>query len=143
MHVQSQACCVAKTLFDFNADIMLDHLTVAPVSLSTVLLEWKVIPSDRYHCITSYNIQVSGPDGLQWKEHIPVGNQSFNFIGLQLIQLQEYTYCVTANLLRGQIHLKLTVNFTELQGGLKCHYDVISVYGSSYSCIELKEFKQN
>ena len=29
-------------------------------------------------------------------------------------------YCVTANLLRGQIGLKLTLNFTELQGGLKC-----------------------
>ena len=121
-------------MFDLNADITLDHLTVAPVSLSTVLLEWKVIPSDGHHCVTSYNIQVSGPNESQWAEQIPGGNQSFHFTGLQVIPLQEYTYCVTANLPYDQIGLELSVNFTKLQGGLKRHYDAISVYGSSYSC---------
>ena len=78
--------------------IVLENLTVVPVSLSTVLLEWKVIPSDRHHCITSYNIQVSGQDGSQWEEHIPGGNQSFLLSGMKLEPLEEYTYCVTVNI---------------------------------------------
>ena len=83
-----------------------------------MLLEWKVIPSDGHHCITSYIIQVSGPNGSQWEEEIPGENNSLYFTGLQLIPFQEYTYCVTANLLHGQIgpaKQTLTVN---LQGTL-------------------------
>ena len=81
---------------------VLENLTVVPVSLSNVLLEWKVIPSDGYHCITSYDIQVSSPNGSQWEEHIPGGNHSFLFSGMQLEPSKEYTYSVTANILSTQ-----------------------------------------
>ena len=74
----------SKSLFDFHADITLEHLTVLPLTLSTVLLEWKVIPTDGHHCITSYNIQVSGPNGSQWETQIPGGNNSFLLSGMQL-----------------------------------------------------------
>ena len=47
------------------------------------------------------------------------GNDSYYFTGLQLISFQEYTYYVTEHLSYDQIDLKLTGNFTELQGGLK------------------------
>ena len=67
------------------------------------------------------------------EEQIPEGKHSFHFTGLQVIPFQEYTYCVTANTPYGQIDLKLTVNFTELQGGLKCDSVIKSVNGSSYS----------
>ena len=82
----------------FAIDIVLENLTVVPVSLSTVLLEWKVIPSDGHHCITSYDIQVSSPNGSQWEERIPGGNQSFLLSGIQLEPLEEYTYSVNANI---------------------------------------------
>ena len=85
-----------------------------------MVLEWEVIPTDGHHCIRNYNIQVSGPNESQWGEEIPGASNSYYFTGLQLIPLQEYTYCVTANISYDQIDLKLTVNFTELQGGLKC-----------------------
>ena len=65
------------------------------------------------------HIQVFGPDGSQCDEQIPGSNHSFHFTGLQLIPLQGHTYCVTAKFFYDQIDLKLTVNFTELQGGLK------------------------
>ena len=78
--------------------IVLENLTVVPVSLSIMLVEWKVIPSDGHHCITSYDIQVSSPNGSQWEEHIPGGNHSFLLSGIQLEPLEEYTYCVTANI---------------------------------------------
>ena len=99
--------------------IVLENLTVVPDSLSSVELEWKVVPTDGHHCIRNYNIQIAGPNGSQWEEQISGSNHSFNFTGLQLIPFQEYTYCVTANLLHGQIGPKLCVNFTELQGGIK------------------------
>ena len=83
---------------DLHTDITLEHLTVVPVSLSTVLLEWKLIPSDGHHCITSYKIQVSSPNGSQWEEQIPGGNHSFLLSGIQLEPLEEYTYRVTANI---------------------------------------------
>ena len=105
------------------SDVVLENLTVVPDSSSSVQLEWKITPTDGHHCIRNYNIQIAGPNGSQWEEQIPGGNHSFHFTGLQLIPLQEYMYCVTANLLRGQIGLKLTVNFTELQGGLKYDYE--------------------
>ena len=113
-------------LANSSSDIALENLTVVPDSFSSVQLEWKVVSSDGHHCIRNYNIQISGPNGSHWEDEIPGTSQSFHFTGLQLILLQEYTYCVTANLVHGQIDLKLTVNFTELQGGLaKCHISVI------------------
>ena len=113
--VYISAFCTLNSL----SDVVLENLTVVPVSLSTVLLEWKVIPTDGHHCIRNYNIQIAGPNGSQWEEEIPGSNYSLNFTGLQLIPFEEYTYRVTANLLHGQIGLKLTAKFTELQGGFK------------------------
>ena len=101
-------------------DVALENFTVVPKPNSTVQLDWKVTPTDGHHCIRNYNIQIAGPNGSQWEEQIPGSSHSFHFTGLQLIPFQEYMYCVTANLLRGQIGLKLTLNFNELQGGLKC-----------------------
>ena len=106
---------------NYPPDVALENLTVVPVSLSSVLLEWEVTPTDGYHCIRNYNIQVSGPNGSQWEEQIPGENNSYYFTGLQLTPLQDYTYCVTANLLHGQVDLKLIVNYTELQGVLTCN----------------------
>lgn len=108
---------IDNLLFDLNADITLDRLTVVPVSLSTVLLEWKVIPAGSHHCITSYNIQVSGPVGSQWVAQTPGKNNSFLLSGMQLEPLKEYTYCVTANIPSTQVSLtvKQTSNVT-LQG---------------------------
>ena len=106
---------------NYPPDVALENLTVVPVSLSSVLLEWEVTPTDGYHCIRNYNIEVSGPNGSQWEEQIPGENNSYYFTGLQLTPLQDYTYCVTANLLHGQVDLKLTVNYTELQGVLTCN----------------------
>ena len=105
------------TMFDLNADITLDHLTVVPVSLSTVVLEWKVIPTGSHHCITSYNIQVSGPVGSQWMAQTPGKNNSFLLSGMQLEPLKEYTYCVTANIPSTHVSptVKQTSNVT-LQG---------------------------
>ena len=89
----------SKSLSDLHADITLEHLTVVPLTLSTVRLEWKVVPSDGYHCITGYNIQVSGPNGSQWRAQIPGENHSFLFSGIQMKPSKEYTYSVTANIL--------------------------------------------
>ena len=121
-----RACTIVGLLFlanphltSIHADITLELLTVVPDSTSSVQLEWKVTPTDGLYCIRNYNIQVSGLNGSQWEEEIPGGNHSFRFTGLQLIPLQEYTYCVTANTPYGQIGLKLTANFTELQGELE------------------------
>ena len=100
-------------------DVALENFTVVPEPNPSVLLEWKVIPTDGQRCIRNYNIQITGPNGSQWEEEIPGSNHSFRFTGLQLIPFQEYTYCVTANL-HGQIGLKLTLNFNEVQGELKC-----------------------
>ena len=88
----------SKSLFDFHADITLEHLTVVPLTLSTVQLEWKVVPTDGHHCITGYNIQAVGPNGSQWGTQIPGGNNSFLWSGVQLEPLEEYTYSVTANI---------------------------------------------
>ena len=92
----------SKSLCDLHADITLDHLTVAPLTLSTVQLEWKVVPTDGHHCITGYNIQVSGPNGSQWGAQTPGENHSFHFTGLQLKPSKEYTYSVNANTLSTQ-----------------------------------------
>ena len=101
-----------------SSDIALENLTVVRVSLSTVHLEWKVIPSNGHHCITNYNIQIAGPNGSQWEEEILGSSQSFLFTGLQLIHLQNYTCCVTANLYHNQIGpIKQTIT-VELQGTL-------------------------
>ena len=83
--------------------IVLENLTVVPDSSSSVLLEWKVTPTDGDHCITSYNIQISGPNGSQWEEKIPGSNHSSHFTGLQMMHLQNYTCCVTANVDHNQI----------------------------------------
>ena len=99
-------------------DIVLENLTVVPDSFASVQLEWKVVPTDGHHCITSYNIQITGPNGTQWEEQIPGGNDSFHFTGLKLTHLQNYTCCVTANLSHnriGPIQQTITV---ELQGEL-------------------------
>ena len=110
-----------------SPDIVLENLTVVPVSLSSVLLEWKVVPTDGHHCITSYDIQIIGPNGSQWEEQIPGGNDSFHFTGIQLVPWQNYTCCVTANLDDnhiGPIQQTLTV---ELQGELMHNMQVQSV----------------
>ena len=99
-------------------DIVLENLTVVPDSFASVQLEWKVVPTDGHHCITSYDIQITGPNGTQWEEQIPGGNDSFYLTGLQLMHLQNYTCCVTANLDHnkiGPINQTLTV---ELKGEL-------------------------
>ena len=99
-------------------DTVLENLTAVPDSFSSVLLEWKVIPSDGHHCITNYNIQITGSNGSQWGEEIPGSNQSFHFTGIQLMHLQNYTCCVTANLYHNQIGpIKQTIT-VELQGTL-------------------------
>ena len=103
-----------------SPDVALENFTVVPKPNSTVQLGWKVTPTDGQRCIRNYNIQITGPNGSQWEEKIPGNRHSYHFTEIQLLPLQEYTYCVAANLLRGQIDLRLTVNFTELQGGLKC-----------------------
>ena len=99
-------------------DIVLEILTVVPVSLSTVLLEWKVIPSDGHHCIRNYNIQITGPTGSQWGEEIPGTSQSFHFTGLQLMHLKNYTCSITANLDHNQIGPIQQTLTVELQGDL-------------------------
>ena len=111
------------TLFLVNSqpDIVLENLTVVPNSLSSVQLEWKVIPTDGHHCIRNYNIQITGPNGSQWEEQIPGSNHSFCFTRLQLILSQNYTCCVTANLSHSQITLKQTIT-VDLQGELMHNY---------------------
>ena len=102
--------------------VVLENLTVVTDSFSSVLLEWKVTPTDGHHCIRNYNIQVSGPNGSQWEEQISGSNQSFRFTGLQLMHLQNYTCCVTANLDYNEtafINQRITV---ELQGKLMHNY---------------------
>ena len=81
---------------------------MVPDSSSSVQLEWKVTPTDGHYCIRNYSIQIAGPNGSQWEEEIPGSQHSLNYTGLQLLPFEEYTYRVTANLLRGQIGLKLT-----------------------------------
>ena len=104
-------------LANYPPGIVLENLTVVPDSPSSVELEWKVIPTDGHQCIRNYSIQIAGPNGSQWEEEIPGSQHSYHFTEIQLLPFQEYTYCVTANLLRGQIGLKLTLlNFTEVQG---------------------------
>ena len=99
-------------------NITLKNLTVVPDSSTSVQLEWKVIPTDGHHCIRNYNIWIAGPNGSQWEEEISGNNQSFRFTGLQLMHLQSYTCCVTANLYHTQIGpIKQTIT-VELQGEL-------------------------
>ena len=112
--VDISAFCTLNSL----SDVVLENLTVVPdsSSSSSVELEWKVVPTDGHYCIRNYNIQIAGPNGSQWEEEIPGSNHSFCFTGIQLIPFQEYMYCVTANLLRGQIDpIKQTLT-VDLQG---------------------------
>ena len=88
-------------------DVVLENFTVVQEPNSTVLLGWKVTPTDGQQCIRNYNIQIAGPNGSHWEEQIPGSNQSYHFTEIQL-PLQEYTYFVAANLLRGQIGLILS-----------------------------------
>ena len=99
-------------------DTVLENLTAVPDSFSSVLLEWKFVPTDGHYCITSYNIQITGPNGTQWEEQIPGGNDSFHFTGLELMHLQNYTCCVTANLFHNQIGPINQTITVELQGEL-------------------------
>ena len=109
-------------LVNSQPDIVLENLTVVPDSLSSVKLEWKVIPTDGHHCIRNYTILITGPNGSQWQEHIPGSNYSFRFTGIQLMHLQNYTCCVTANLDHNQIaSIKQTIT-VELQGELMHNY---------------------
>ena len=112
-------CCIYDLLLvNSPPDIVLENLTVVPDSSSSVELEWKVVPSDGHYCIRNYNIQMTGPNGSQWEEDIPGSQHSFRFTGLQLIHLQNSTYCVTANLDHNQIGpIKQTIT-VELQGEL-------------------------
>ena len=99
-------------------DTVLENLTAVPDSFSTTLLEWKVTPSDGHHCITNYNIQITGPNGSQWEEQIPGGNDSFHFTGIQLVLWQNYTCSITANLSHNQIGPIQQTITVELQGEL-------------------------
>ena len=113
-------CCIYITLLLTNSlsDVTLENLTVFPDSLSSVQLEWQVIPTDGHHCIRNYSVQIIGPNGSQWEEQIQEINQSFLFTEIQLIHLQNYTCCVTANLDDNQIgSIKQTIT-VELQGEL-------------------------
>ena len=118
-----QELSIAKVyLFDLRTDITLEHitlehLTVVPLSLSTVQLEWKVVPTDGHHCITGYNIQASGPNGSQWGAQTPGGNYSFLFSGMQLEPSKEYTYSVTANITSTQtVPTVKQTSIVEVQG---------------------------
>ena len=106
-------------------DIVLENLTVVPDSSSSVELEWKVTPTDGHHCIRNYNIQITSPNGSQWEEQISGSRHSYHFTGLQLIPFEEYMYCVTANLLHGQIGLKLSYTKphppTNLSAEIQCN----------------------
>ena len=123
---------ITSLLTNSLSDIALENFTIVPVSLVSVLLEWKVIPTDGHHCIRNYSVQITGPNGSQWEEEIPGISQSFHFTGLQLMHLQNYTCSVTANLDHNQIG---TINQTitvELQGELMHNVQVCrqSVIGS-------------
>ena len=136
-------CCTFISAFGTNSrsDVVLENLTVVPDSSTSVELEWKVVPTDGHHCIRQYNIQITSPNGSQWEVQIPGSNHSFRFTGIQLIPFQEYTYCVTANLLRGQIDLKLTVNFTQPQGGLKYDKVITMLNQSKFSTHTVLQIK--
>ena len=99
-HDEKLICLANAKQWSPYTDITLEHLTVVPVSLSTVLLEWKVVPTDGHHCIKNYNIQVSGPNGSQLETKISGNNHPFplKLSEMQLIPSVEYTYCVTANI---------------------------------------------
>ena len=99
-------------------DIVIENLTAVPDSFSSVLLEWKVTPSDGYHCIRNYSIQITGSNASQWEEQIPGGNDSFHFTGIQLVPWQNYTCSVTANLDHNQIGPINQTITVELQGEL-------------------------
>ena len=103
-------------MLDSHADITLEDLTVVPLNLSTVQLEWKVVPTDGHHCITGYSIRVSGQNESQ----IEGENNSFLLSGVQLEPLKEYTYSVTANI--PSTHTGPTVKHTcEVQGMFDKH----------------------
>ena len=108
-------------------DTVLENLTAVPDSLSSVLLEWKVIPTDGHHCIRNYSIQITGSNASQWEEQIPEGNDSFHFTGIQLVPWQNYTCCVTANLDHNQIGPINQTITVELQGELLHNMQVQSV----------------
>ena len=113
-------------------DIVLENFTVVPDSSTSVELEWKVTPTDGLFCIRNYNIQITSQNGSQWEEVIPGSSHSFHFTGLQLILLQNYTCCVTANLDHNQIaYIKQTITI-ELQGELMHNVQVccMSVSGN-------------
>ena len=76
---------------------------MVPDSLSSVFLGWDVNPTDGYQCISSYNIQVTSQNGSQWGAQISGMNSSFLMSGLNLVPLEEYTYCVTANIHPSQV----------------------------------------
>ena len=109
-------------------DIVIENFTVLPDSFSSVLLEWKVVPTDGHHCIANYDIQIIGSDGSQWEEQIPGGNDSFHFTGLQLMHLQNFTCSITANLSHNQIGPIQQTLTVELQGELlqwqQCSEDI-------------------
>ena len=107
-------------------DTVLENLTAVPDSFSSVLLEWKVVPTDGHHCITGYNIQITGPNGSQWEEQIPGSSQSFHFTGIQLAPWQNYTCCVTANRSHNQIGPINQTITVELQGELMHNIQVVA-----------------
>ena len=83
-------CCIYDLLLvNSPPDIVVENFTVVPDSFSSVLLEWKVTPTDGHHCIRNYNIQIVGQNGSQWEEQIPGGNHSFHFTRLQLVPSQK------------------------------------------------------
>ena len=110
-------CCIYDLLLVHSPpDIVLENFKVVPDSSSSVQLGWKVTPTDGHYCIRNYNIQIAGPNGSQWEEEIPGSNHSFHFAGLQLMHLQNYTCCVTANPDHNQIAPIKQTLIVELQG---------------------------
>ena len=118
----------SKSFFDFHADITLDHLTVVPLTLSTVQLEWQVVPTDGHHCITGYNIRVSGQNESQ----IMGADNSFLLCGVQLEPSKVYTYSVTANISSTQTGPSVEqTSIVEVQGMFLQHTSVCSIAPSS------------
>ena len=61
-------CFVYLLLANSVTDIFTENFTLVPDSFSSVLLEWKVNPTDGHHYIRNCNIQIAGPNGSQWEK---------------------------------------------------------------------------
>ena len=88
-------------------NITLEDLTVVPDSSTSVQLEWKVVPTDGHNCIRNYNIQIAAQmDHSRKNKSLGVTSHFVLLHAIQLMHLQNYTCCVTANLYHIQIASK-------------------------------------